>query len=149
MSGNVTFSHDPIEDSDAEAIVNIVNCMGIFTSQESKSIRSKFSDTDYYDFYLEQCRSKELRVGTISLYYARGTYIINMPISGILKGDVDVDYVIIGLDELGKKLEELSISSVSISKGGFEASDDDWSMILGLIEMRAKSLPSVKWVVHI
>jgi hypothetical protein len=95
VSGNIF-------DSNADAIVNAVNCVGVMGKGLALQFKKRFPDN--FKIYKESCAHQELRQGNV-LVYDRGElekprFIINFPTKDHWKQPSEIGYIDSGLESL-------------------------------------------------
>ncbi len=127
--------------SDAEALVNTVNMVGIM----GKGIALQFKETFNLNFKLYQkaCKAGEVRIGKMFVTETgqlTGTkYVINFPTKTDWRSNTKLEYISSGLDDLLKVIEEKEITSIAIPPLGCGNGGLDWKDVRPLIE--SKLLP--------
>jgi O-acetyl-ADP-ribose deacetylase (regulator of RNase III) len=112
----IKFAHDNLLKSDAEALVNTVNTVGVMGKGIALQFREKFSLN--YEQYRRACERKEVRIG--KMYVTRTErigypkYIINFPTKVHWKGSSHLEYIEQGLNDLVRVIEEYGIHSIAV-----------------------------------
>jgi len=137
----IYFKQTNLLQSDAEALVNTVNLVGIM----GKGIALQFRETFDLNFKLYQkaCKAGEVKIGkmfTTETGQLTGTkYIINFPTKTNWRSNTKLEYISAGLDDLVKVIREKDISSIALPPLGCGNGGLDWKDVRPLIE--AKLLP--------
>ena len=137
----IYFKQTNLLQSDAEALVNTVNIVGIM----GKGIALQFRETFDLNFKLYQkaCKAGEVKIGkmfTTETGQLTGTkYIINFPTKTNWRSNTKLEYISAGLDDLVKVIREKDISSIALPPLGCGNGGLDWKDVRPLIE--AKLLP--------
>lgn len=138
----ITYKHTNLLQSEAEALVNTVNMVGIM----GKGIALQFKDHFPLNFKLYQkaCKNGELTVGKMFVtetgMFTGPKYIINFPTKTDWRANTKLEYIDKGLDDLTKVIEERNIQSVAIPPLGCGNGGLDWKDVKPLIEKKLLSL---------
>ena len=73
----ITLTEDTVFNTDAEWIVNTVNCLGVMGKGLALEFALRYPELDAV--YTKQCKNKEINVVKIYDYKINGTNIINFP----------------------------------------------------------------------
>lgn len=98
--------------SDAEALVNTVNCEGYMGKGIAYQFKLKFPNNN--KDYIKACKSGVLRPGKLHFYREAGKIIINFPTKDKWREKSQIKYIEDGLDSLILLIEELNIKSIAI-----------------------------------
>lgn len=134
-----------ILDSNAEALVNTVNCMGIMGRGIALQFRKAFPEN--FKAYKSICDKKALHPGMMLVYdlnrFNNPRYIINFPTKRHWKGKSKIEDIRIGLEALVEKIKEYNIQSVAIPPLGCGLGGLDWSPVKHMIQEVFDNLPEV------
>jgi O-acetyl-ADP-ribose deacetylase (regulator of RNase III) len=133
--------------SEAEAYVNTVNCMGVM----GKGIALQFKEAypDNYKLYRRACEREELRPGRMLVYDAgflfnqRPRYIINFPTKDHWRGKSKIEWIETGLDALVREVEARSIASLALPALGCQNGGLDWSDVQPRIQSAFAPLSAI------
>jgi O-acetyl-ADP-ribose deacetylase (regulator of RNase III) len=137
----IHFKHTNLLQSDAEALVNTVNIVGIM----GKGIALQFKESFDLNFklYKKACKAGEVKIGKMFVTETgqlTGTkYIINFPTKTDWRSNTKLEYISAGLDDLLRIIEEKNITSIALPPLGCGNGGLDWKDVRPLIE--AKLLP--------
>jgi O-acetyl-ADP-ribose deacetylase (regulator of RNase III) len=129
--------------SDAEALVNTVNTMGVMGKGIALQMREAFPAN--YKRYVEACKSGHLQPGQVlsvwdtNLVYGR-KLIINFPTKTSWRLPSQLSYIEQGLIALKTSLLELQVKSVALPPLGCGNGGLDWSVVKPLIVNSLKDL---------
>ena len=131
--------------SDAEALVNTVNCVGIM----GRGIALKFKNAYPKNFkaYKAACAREEVQPGrmfvfkTDSLTHPR--YIINFPTKRHWRGKSRMEDIETGLQTLAEEIRRLDIRSIAIPPLGSGLGGLDWQDVRSRIEAALQKLNNV------
>lgn len=137
-------------ESDAEALVNTVNCVGVM----GKGIALQFKQAypDNFKAYDKACKNNEVIPGkmfivdTGSLFNPR--FIINFPTKRHWKGKSKIADIQFGLIDFVEQIHEYGISSVAIPPLGCGNGGLDWNQVRPMIEEAALKVPDVRFLVY-
>ncbi len=119
MNGITNMIHTTFGDiliSDAEAIVNTVNCVGVMGRGIALQFKLKFPEN--YRFYKATCDQGRMMVGKVLVFkqesVSKPKYIINFPTKRHWKGKSKIEDISKGLDSLITEVKRLNIKSIAI-----------------------------------
>lgn len=147
----LTFTSGDLFDSDAEALVNAVNTVGV----AGKGIALRFRQAYPANFaaYARACRRGEVVPGKMFVYQDEHSdsrrYIINFPTKRHWRSRSRLADIEAGLEDFVRVLGELEISSVAIPALGCGHGGLDWHAVLLLIEGAMTRLPEVHATVYL
>jgi O-acetyl-ADP-ribose deacetylase (regulator of RNase III) len=97
--------------SQAQTLVNTVNCFGVMGAGIALECRLRFPEM--YDQYVTRCNSGQTRIGSLWLFKASGRWILNFPTKLHWKDQSKEAYLHEGLQEFMKTYEEQRIESIA------------------------------------
>ncbi len=98
--------------SNAEALVNTVNCVGHMGKGLAYQFKLAFPENNLS--YLDACQEGSLRIGTIHVVEEQGKLICNFPTKDHWRGKSKIEYIHQGLDALLDVIARHNISSIAI-----------------------------------
>jgi O-acetyl-ADP-ribose deacetylase (regulator of RNase III)/uncharacterized protein YwgA len=101
-----------ILESDAECLVNTVNCEGYMGKGIAYQFKHAFPANN--DDYVRACRNGSLKVGTLHYFKENEKLIINFPTKDKWRAKSKMSYIDDGLSELVKLIPELGVKSIAI-----------------------------------
>lgn len=122
-----------ILESDAQAIVIPVNCVGVM----GKGLAKQFKDIypNLFGQYVVMCASNKMELGEISVIpLTGGRRVIFFPTKNHWRDYSSRDSIRDGLDSLAKHIHMLEIKSVAIPKLGCGAGGLYWQVVKPIIE---------------
>ncbi len=126
----------------AEALVNTVNTVGVMG--KGLALRFKELFPENYEFYREQCKKGEVRIGKVLVYEVQNRlyprYIVNFPTKQHWRGRSRLDYIQRGLQDLVQVVRERGIRSIAIPPLGCGNGGLDWNEVRPLIEQAFQPL---------
>jgi len=144
------FTTGNILDSNAEALVNTVNCVGIMGRGIALQFKEKFPAN--FKAYAEACKRKEVQPGRLFVYpTGRMTgprFIINFPTKRHWRGKSRIEDIDTGLAALRSEIQEQGIRSIAIPPLGAGLGGLDWKQVRSRIERALKALDEVQVSVY-
>ena len=101
-----------IFESEAAAIVNPVNCVGIMGKGLALEFRKRFPNN--FSIYWEVCRRRELDTGQVLIVRERGLDIVNFPTKKHWRDPSRLEYIDAGLQTLLREMLARDIPSVAV-----------------------------------
>lgn len=123
-------------ESDAEALVNTVNTVGVM----GKGIALQFKNVFPNNFkkYSEACKNKELSIGELLVteenILSGKKIIINFPTKTSWRLPSEYKYIEAGLEELIRVIEEKNIKSIAIPPLGAGNGGLEWNKVKSILE---------------
>jgi O-acetyl-ADP-ribose deacetylase (regulator of RNase III) len=141
----IRFTTGDILTSDAEALVNTVNCVGIM----GRGVALQFKDTypENFKAYALACSKQEVQPGKMFVFethaFTNPKYIINFPTKRHWKGKSRLEDIESGLVDLVRVIREQHIKSVAIPPLGSGLGGLNWKIVRQKIEDALKELGDV------
>lgn len=139
-------SGDLLQQDDADAIVNTVNCVGVMGKGIALQFRHKWPKN--YEEYRAECKAGRIRPGTMFVHDSGGlirpNYIINFPTKDHWREKSKIAYIEDGLVDLVAQVKRLGIRSIAIPPLGCGNGGLDWNDVRPLIEAAFRELPDVE-----
>lgn len=132
--------------SDADVLVNPVNCVGVMGKGLALAFRKKFPEN--YMAYKEYCFNKKLKVGKIFTFQEKGKWIINLATKNHWKDSSKLEWIEEGMDNLKAWLGHGECHSVAIPALGCGLGGLDWNMAREVIYRTVNDLPDVSFEVY-
>jgi O-acetyl-ADP-ribose deacetylase (regulator of RNase III) len=135
--------------SNAEALVNPVNTVGVMGKGLALQFRERFPGL--YPAYQKACQRGEVRIGRVFVF-DRGPsssprFILNFPTKAHWKDPSRLEYIRAGLVDLVRVVRELGIRSLAVPALGAGLGGLDWREVKPLIEEALGDLEGVEvWV---
>lgn len=144
---SITITHgDLLKQTDVDAIVNTVNCVGVMGKGIALQFKKKWPDN--FVEYAKYCKLKHLRPGKVHIYKLEQSkhplFIINFPTKDHWKEKSRIEYIRYGLNDLIQKIKDLNISSIAIPPLGCGNGGLSWDLVRPLIEEAFRELPEVE-----
>lgn len=125
-------------ESDAQALVNTVNCEGYMGKGIAYQFKLAYPENN--KSYINACNSGKLRIGTIHYYIENEKTIINFPTKDKWREKSKMEYIEQGLDQLVRLLQTLNLSSVAIPPLGSGNGGLIWAEVKKLIEKKLENV---------
>jgi len=139
-----------ILESDADAVVNPVNCVGVMGKGLAPQFKQAYPEN--FAAYQKACRGKQIAPGRIHLFetglMANPKLIINFPTKRHWRDKSKIEDIESGLAALAREVRERGIPSVAIPRLGCGLGGLDWRMVRPLIEAAFASQPKVRVVLY-
>lgn len=132
-------------DSQAEALVNTVNCVGVMGKGLALQFKRKYPDN--FRVYQEACDDGFLKPGRILVFdrqpqtLSYPKYILNFATKRHWRNRSQLQWIMEGLDNLVEVIGNLKIKSVVIPALGCKNGGLDWKMVRKIIEVKLNDLP--------
>lgn len=124
MKGNLL--EDP-----AEAYVNTVNTIGVMGKGIALQFKQAFPDV--FKQYAKDCKAGDVHVGKMHVVPVHGLaspkYIINFPTKEHWRNPSTLEYILDGLQDLVRVIQELNIQSIALPPLGCGNGGLDWSLV--------------------
>lgn len=127
-----------ILESNAECLVNTVNCEGYMGKGIAYQFKLKFPKNN--DDYVKACRNGSLTVGKLHHYCEDGKIIVNFPTKNKWRKKSELYYVTDGLKELVDLIKLQKIKSIAIPPLGCGNGGLNWSDVKPIILENLQSL---------
>lgn len=139
----IKFKKGNIFESEAQALVNTVNTVGVMGKGIALQFKEKFPEN--YHSYKNACKKKEVGIGkmyTTKVNQIAGPeYIINFPTKKHWRQPSKYEYIEEGLHDLVQQIEKLDIKSIAIPPLGAGQGGLDWAKVKRLIFKELENLP--------
>jgi O-acetyl-ADP-ribose deacetylase (regulator of RNase III)/uncharacterized protein YwgA len=142
----ISLQGDLLKQTDVDAIVNTVNCVGIMGKGIALQFKKKWPAN--FKAYAAACKSGLVKPGTMFIYdagaLATPQYIINFPTKAHWRGKSHIEFIQDGLVDLVEQIKALAINSIAIPPLGCGNGGLDWQQVKPLIEQAFAATPEVK-----
>lgn len=141
----IRFTQGDILNTEAEALVNTVNCVGVMGRGIALQFKNRFPDN--FKAYAAACKQGEVQPGRMFVFET-GTmtlprYVINFPTKRHWRGKSRITDIETGLQALVNELRTRNIRSIAIPSLGSGLGGLDWQQVRPLIEQMLAGLPDV------
>lgn len=139
----IQFKQANLLESDAQAIVNTVNTVGIMGKGIALQFKNQYPQN--YKLYAAACKAKEVVVGKMFVTEETSLLggkkiIINFPTKTDWRKPSEYSYIENGLQDLVKVIEDKNIKSIAIPPLGAGNGGLDWNKVKELIEQHLSHL---------
>ncbi|NHF66827.1 type II toxin-antitoxin system antitoxin DNA ADP-ribosyl glycohydrolase DarG [Xanthomonas hortorum] len=146
---NITFKVGDMFLTNADAIVNTVNCVGVMGKGVALEFKRRWPEN--YKFYKKACDKRELRPGKMLIFDRGGIFdaegprfLVNFPTKDHWRSKSKVEYIESGLDALVEEIKVRSIKSIALPPLGCGNGGLDWALIRPLIISKLSMLSGVR-----
>lgn len=108
---SINWKNGNIFTSNAQTIVNTVNCVGVMGAGLAFECRLRFPDM--YEKYVDICRAGQLKPGQLLLHKAPGRWVLNFPTKVDWKRPSQDRYLHLGLEKFVETYEPKGIESIA------------------------------------
>lgn len=133
-------------ETDAEALVNTVNCVGYMGKGIALQFKKAFPEN--FRVYEQACKKKQVKPGKMFVFETGSMlnpkYIINFQTKRHWRGKSKLEDIESGLKALVKEIRERSIRSVAVPPLGCGLGGLDWEVVRPMIEEAFLELPDVQ-----
>ncbi|WP_347051560.1 type II toxin-antitoxin system antitoxin DNA ADP-ribosyl glycohydrolase DarG [Flavobacterium olei] len=141
----IQYRNDNLLESEAEALVNTVNTVGVMGKGIALQFKNQYPNN--YKLYKNACKLKEVQIGKmfvteeISLLGGK-KIIINFPTKADWRKPSEYEYIEAGLKDLVKIVKEKKIKSIAIPPLGAGNGGLDWNKVKILMEKYLEGIDS-------
>jgi len=135
----IRFQTGNLLDSDAQTLVNTVNCVGVMGKGIALEFRKRYPAM--YRRYVELCKQGEVRLGRPYVDSEPGRLIINFPTKGHWKARSRPSDVRAGLQYLRRHISQWGVTSIALPPLGCGNGGLDWSVVRALIVRELEDIP--------
>lgn len=140
------FTKGDLFQSDAEAIVNTVNCVGIMGKGIAKGVKERYPDV--YKEYRSLCDMKQMRPGKILTVPTNeligAKYIVNFPTKRHWRNNSRLDDIELGLESLVEEIKQLGFKSIAIPPLGCGNGGLNWKDVKPLVIKYLKGIKDIE-----
>jgi O-acetyl-ADP-ribose deacetylase (regulator of RNase III) len=113
--------------SNAQVIVNPVNCRGIMGAGLALAFKQKYPEM--FAAYVQACQNGELRIGQLMLYRSSQPWILNFPTKDHWRAPAKLAYIEQGLQFFAANYRQMGIESIAFPKLGTGLGNLPWTEI--------------------
>lgn len=113
-----------IFDSNAQVIVNTVNCKGVMGKGLALAFKQRYPDM--FAVYQQECKTGKLRIGRPTLYQKSTPWILNFPTKDNWKANSKIEYLEKGLEYFAANYKKAGIKSIAFPKLGAQNGKLSW-----------------------
>ncbi|GHT68716.1 Appr-1-p processing protein [Bacteroidia bacterium] len=139
----IHYTKGNILDSDAQALVNTVNTVGVMGKGIALQFKNAFPNN--FKAYEDACKRKEIAIGKLFVSKDRNLnsgekIIINFPTKKDWRKSSEYSYIEDGLDDFLKVIEKEQIKSVALPPLGAGNGGLEWEKVKQLLELKLSTL---------
>lgn len=142
----IKYTTGNIFDSDVQALVNTVNCVGVMGRGIALQFKNRFPAN--FKAYEQACKNQEVMVGKMFVFINNELlspqFIINFPTKRHWRGKSRLEDIEAGLDDLIKVIQQYDIKSIAIPPLGAGLGGLDWQTVRQKIEAKLSHLSEVE-----
>ena len=143
----ITYTTGNIFDSDAQALVNPVNCVGVMGAGLALQFKKRYPE-NFHD-YRKACLNGDVTPGRSFLHLTLPTkYIVNFPTKREWRDPSRLEDIESGLRDLREVITTLGLTSIAIPPLGAGLGGLNWKDVKPLIESNLKNLKHVAITVY-
>jgi len=135
----LTYLRTSLFKSDAQTLVNPVNCVGVMGKGLAADFRKRYPEM--FSRYRELCENQLLDIGKLWLWKSGSQWVLNFPTKRHWRSSSRLDFVELGLHKFVSSFEERGITEVAFPRLGCGNGGLDWSNVRPLMESYLKPLP--------
>ena len=125
-------------DSNADCLVNTVNCEGFMGKGIAYQFKLKFPENN--KSYIKACKSGALTVGKVHYYVEDGITIVNFPTKDRWRENSKIEYIETGMDYFIELLPKLGVKRIAIPPLGCGNGGLCWADVKKIIEEKTEKL---------
>ncbi|MDQ8020680.1 MAG: macro domain-containing protein [Moraxellaceae bacterium] len=137
---------DLLKQTDVDAIVNTVNCVGVMGKGIALQFKNKWPAN--FRAYEAACKAGEVRPGKMFVFDSGGlvkpNFIINFPTKDHWRGNSRIEFIRDGLLDLVAQVRAFGIRSIAVPPLGCGNGGLEWDEVRPLIEHAFAALPDVE-----
>ena len=119
-------------DSEAQTLVNTVNCRGVMGKGVALEFKIRFPDM--YEDYREKCKLLKIEPGKVYLHKGTTPWVLNFPTKDHWKSYSNINNIKLGLQDLVQNYKGWGITSLAMPALGCGHGGLDWDKVKPLIK---------------
>ena len=128
QKNNLNILQGNLINSDAQTLVNTINCVGVMGKGIALQFKEKFPEM--YKDYLNRCKNGEVKLGQPYLYKPLiGKWILNFPTKDHWRSVSSIEDIVKGLEYLTGHYKEWGITSIAFPPLGCGQGQLDWKVV--------------------
>lgn len=124
---HIQYQKDDIFSSNAQVIVNPVNCKGVMGRGLALAFKERYPAM--FATYQEECKTGKLRIGRPTLYRESTPWILNFPTKDHWRLPSKMEYLEKGLEYLVANYQKAGIKSIAFPKLGAGNGELSWDEV--------------------
>ena len=125
--GQIHYTTGDIFQTDAQVIVNPVNCRGVMGAGLALAFKQKYPEM--FAAYVQECKSGQLRIGRPTLYQASQPWVLNFPTKDHWRDPSKLAYIEQGLQFFAEHYRQMGIESIAFPKLGAGLGKLSWDEV--------------------
>ncbi len=146
----ISYTHGNLLDAKVEAVVNTVNTVGVMGKGIALMFKEAFPEN--FKEYAAACKKGEVRLGHMFVTERNALmgpqWIINFPTKKHWRNPTKMEWVIEGLEDLKRVIEEKHICSIAVPPLGAGSGGLEWQVVRPHIEAALGSSPDVEVIIY-
>lgn len=146
----IEFTEGNLLESDAEALVNTVNTVGVMGKGVALMFKEAFPEN--FEAYEAACQAKEVQLGKVFVTrrnsFLGPKWIVNFPTKGHWRYPSRLEWVERGLEDLKDVIVQNQIRSIALPPLGAGNGGLDWGEVRELIVEKLKDLNDVQIIIY-
>jgi O-acetyl-ADP-ribose deacetylase (regulator of RNase III) len=143
----IEFVSGNIFDSDCQALVNPVNCVGISGKGLALAFKNKYPQM--FQAYRQTCLDGKLTVGQLHIWPDKEKFIVNFPTKIHWRNPSQLQWIEMGLVALAEFVKENNIVSIALPKLGCGLGGLEFAEIKEKLINFSKQLENTKIIVYV
>jgi O-acetyl-ADP-ribose deacetylase (regulator of RNase III) len=146
----ISFTQGNLLEADADALVNTVNTVGVMGKGVALMFKEAFPDN--FKAYEAACKEKRVQLGKMFVTerneFIGPKWVINFPTKAHWRYPSKLDWIVSGLEDLKRVIEEKKIGSIALPPLGSGNGGLNWNVVRPEIEATLGSLKDVEVIVY-
>ncbi|WP_298972326.1 macro domain-containing protein [uncultured Roseobacter sp.] len=141
----LTYKRTSLFESNAQTLVNTVNCVGVMGKGIAKAFKQR--EPDMFTAYKRVCDQKLLEPGKLWLWRGSEQWILNFPTKKHWRSPSRIEWVEAGLEKFADTYEAQGVTEIAFPKLGCGNGNLDWADVRPLMERYLSDL-SIPVFIH-
>jgi len=145
----IEFMKGDLLDSQAHALVNTVNCVGVMGKGIALQFKKVFPDN--YEVYREACKHNRIRPGKMFIFKTGPVfpmYVINFPTKQHWKNKSKMKWIVDGLTDLRTIIRKLDLESIAIPALGCNNGGLNWRDVKPIIVKKLSVIEDTRILIY-
>lgn len=146
----IDFRQGNLLESEADAVVNTVNTVGVMGKGIALMFKERFPRN--FSAYEAACKAGEVKLGRMFVTetgeLGRPRWVINFPTKKHWRHPSKLEWIEEGLKDLGRVIREKHIESVALPPLGCGNGGLEWTEVRPLLAKAAEQFPGVLWIAY-
>lgn len=128
----IIYQEGTVFNTDAEAIVNTVNCTGVMSAGIALEFKLRYPEM--FKDYQDKCKNKQIQIGKMDYYKCGNLTIVNFPTKWHFKYPSQINWIESGLKDFVKTYYGQGLKSIAFTKLGTLNGHLNWNEVKILME---------------